>query len=128
MIPQINDIVMCRVTKMTTFLVRLDLISVNGIPLPASVLYQGVIKREDVRKVEIDSVVMYNCFRPTDIVRAHVVSLGSNQSYNLSTSNDDEGVILATSSAGYPMVPISWQEMKCPQTGAIENRKVAKII
>lgn len=27
---------------------------------------------------------------------------------------------------GVPMVPISWQEMQCPQTKAIEKRKVAK--
>lgn len=29
--------------------------------------------------------------------------------------------------AGVPMVPISWQEMQCPQTQAVENRKVAKL-
>ena len=29
--------------------------------------------------------------------------------------------------AGVPMVPISWQEMQCPQTKAVENRKVAKL-
>lgn len=29
--------------------------------------------------------------------------------------------------AGVPMVPISWQEMQCPQTKAVENRKVAKV-
>jgi exosome complex RNA-binding protein Csl4 len=25
------------------------------------------------------------------------------------------------------MVPVSWQEMQCPQTKAIEHRKVAKL-
>lgn len=29
--------------------------------------------------------------------------------------------------AGVPMVPVSWQEMQCPQTKAVENRKVAKL-
>lgn len=29
--------------------------------------------------------------------------------------------------AGVPMVPISWQEMQCPQTKAVEHRKVAKL-
>lgn len=27
---------------------------------------------------------------------------------------------------GVPMVPVSWQEMQCPQTKAVEKRKVAK--
>jgi hypothetical protein len=30
--------------------------------------------------------------------------------------------------AGAPMVPISWQEMQCPKTSAVENRKVAKVV
>ena len=29
--------------------------------------------------------------------------------------------------AGAPMVPISWQEMQCPKTKAVEKRKVAKV-
>ena len=29
--------------------------------------------------------------------------------------------------AGHPMVPLSWQEMQCPQTKAVEKRKVAKV-
>lgn len=28
---------------------------------------------------------------------------------------------------GQPMVPISWQEMQCPETKALEKRKVAKV-
>lgn len=34
---------------------------------------------------------------------------------------------VACLSAGVPMVPVSWQEMQCPQTKAVENRKVAKL-
>ena len=29
--------------------------------------------------------------------------------------------------AGVPMVPVSWQEMRCPKTRAVERRKVAKL-
>lgn len=29
--------------------------------------------------------------------------------------------------AGAPMVPVSWQEMECPKTRAVEKRKVAKL-
>lgn len=34
---------------------------------------------------------------------------------------------LSRPAAGVPMVAISWQEMQCPQTKAVENRKVAKL-
>ena len=30
-------------------------------------------------------------------------------------------------SAGVPMLPVSWQEMRCPKTRAVEKRKVAKV-
>ena len=33
---------------------------------------------------------------------------------------------LFSSSTGVPMIPVSWQEMQCPQTKAVEKRKVAK--
>lgn len=34
---------------------------------------------------------------------------------------------LSLMAAGVPMVPLSWQEMQCPTTKAVENRKVAKL-
>ena len=30
--------------------------------------------------------------------------------------------------AGFPMLPLSWQEMQCPQTKVMEKRKVAKVL
>ena len=30
--------------------------------------------------------------------------------------------------AGQPMVPISWEEMQCPDTKGVEKRKVAKTL
>ncbi|WIA32780.1 hypothetical protein OEZ86_005964 [Tetradesmus obliquus] len=70
-------------------------------------------------------VVMYNCFRPGDIVRAKV--MGDARSYHLSTADNSLGVVRAKSLAGVAMVPVSWQEMQCPQTKAVERRKVAKV-
>ena len=29
--------------------------------------------------------------------------------------------------AGAPMVPLSWEEMQCPQSGELEKRKVARV-
>lgn len=98
-------------------------------------------------------VELLSCFRPGDLVRAVVLSVGDARSYYLSTAKNELGVIYAKSLAGgaplhctnlgcpttcdclvrhevligVPMVPISWQEMQCPSTKAIEKRKVAKV-
>ena len=38
------------------------------------------------------------------------------------------GVILAQSSVGEIMIPISWNEMMCPKTKEIQHRKVDKLL
>lgn len=87
----------------------------------------GSIRQRDVRAFDVDSVELYRCYRPGDLVRAQVLSLGDARSYFLSTARNDLGVVLATSAAGQPMIPINWETMQCPLTGAKEARKVAKI-
>ncbi len=119
-------------------------------------LFQGVIRSQDVRATNKDSVRMSECFRPGDIVRATVISLGDARSYYLSTASNELGVvyaIAASSSApdyillgddadagrrkssaaplrsrpeAVPLQPLNWAEMQDPSTGAIEKRKVAK--
>ncbi|CAO3627420.1 unnamed protein product [Cunninghamella blakesleeana] len=88
--------------------------------------FMGVIRTQDVRATEKDKVKIYNSFRPGDIVKAEVISLGDSRSYFLSTAKNELGVIFATSVAGETMIPISWQQMQCPKTKAIEYRKCAK--
>jgi len=71
---------------------------------------------------------MHESFRPGDIVRAKVVSMGTARSYELSTAENSLGVISALSdTAQAPLVSISWDQMKCPVTHIIEKRKVAKL-
>lgn len=103
--------------------------------------FQGIIRSQDVRMTDKDNVVLGQCFRPGDIVRATVISLGDARSYYLSTARNDLGVVHATSAPppegapsaragwtpyGRPMQPISWLEMADPVTGIAEKRKVAK--
>lgn len=45
-------------------------------------------------------VVMYDCFRPGDVVRAKVLSLGDARSYHLTTADNALGVVHAKSLAG----------------------------
>ncbi|KAJ7532577.1 hypothetical protein O6H91_13G010600 [Diphasiastrum complanatum] len=84
-------------------------------------------RQQDVRATEIDKVDMHASFRPGDIIRAEVLSLGDARAYYLSTAKNELGVVSAMSVAGATMVPISWQEMQCPLTNQTEPRKVAKV-
>eukprot|EP00455_Lapot_gusevi_P000405 TRINITY_DN10190_c0_g1_i1.p1 TRINITY_DN10190_c0_g1~~TRINITY_DN10190_c0_g1_i1.p1 ORF type:complete len:238 (-),score=20.48 TRINITY_DN10190_c0_g1_i1:19-651(-) len=125
-VPQIGDTVTAKVTKVNTRQAAVEILCVGAEPLKES--FPGKVRREDVRAFEVDAVEIYKSFRPGDIIRAQVISLGDSRSYYLSTAKNELGVILANSSAGYAMVPVSWQQMQCPVTNLVEFRKVAKII
>ncbi|EEP80118.1 hypothetical protein UREG_04960 [Uncinocarpus reesii 1704] len=91
---------------------------------------QALIRKEDVRAVEKDRVVVEESFRVGDIVRAVIVSVGDQVAYYASTAGNELGVVMARSSAdeggGNMMFPVSWKEMRDPATGKGEMRKVAK--
>ena len=88
----------------------------------------------DVRTTERDKVKMEELFRPGDVIRAEVISLGDAQAFYLSTAKVELGVLSALAppaagtSAADLMVPISWEEMICPKTLQRAKRKVAKPI
>lgn len=88
--------------------------------------FQGLLRREDVRAVEKDRVVMDEMFRVGDIIRGIVISLGDQSFYYLSTARNDLGVVLARSAGGDMMFPASWREMRDCVTGVGEARKVAR--
>lgn len=70
---------------------------------------------------------MSSSYRPGDIIRAVVISLGDGTNYYLSTARNDLGVVFATNElSGEPMFPVDWRTMKCPITGSTEERKCAK--
>lgn len=88
--------------------------------------FQAIIRKEDVRAVEKDRVIMEDMFRVGDIVRAYVISVGDQSSYYCSTARNELGVVMARSEGGNMMFPVSWKEMRDPITGVGEARKVAK--
>ncbi|KAI8822326.1 hypothetical protein BJ741DRAFT_635791 [Chytriomyces cf. hyalinus JEL632] len=123
-IPEVSSIVTGKVLRVNPRMATLSIMVVGETPCADN--FQGVIRVQDVRATERDKVQIYNSFRPGDIVRAEVISLGDSRSYYLSTAKNELGVILATSPAGATMIPISWEEMVCPKTKVVENRKCAK--
>jgi len=50
-----------------------------------------------VRATEVDKVELIACFRPGDLVRAAVLSLGDSRSYLLTTARNELGVVAAKS-------------------------------
>ncbi|XXG90700.1 hypothetical protein AAC387_Pa12g2404 [Persea americana] len=123
-VPEPGSIVIARVTKVMPRMASADIMCVG--PKSVREKFTGTIRQQDVRATEIDKVDMHLSFRPGDIVRALVLSLGDARAYFLSTAKNELGVVSAESIAGATMVPISWTEMQCPLTGQIEKRKVAK--
>ncbi|ONK63896.1 uncharacterized protein A4U43_C07F20040 [Asparagus officinalis] len=125
-VPEPGSIVIARVTKVMGRMASADIMCVGSKSVREK--FTGTIRQQDVRATEIDKVDMYQSFRPGDIVRALVLSLGDARAYYLSTAKNELGVVSAQSITGGTMIPISWTEMQCPLTGQIEQRKVAKVI
>lgn len=139
MLPAVGSYVTCRVHRVTARDARCEILMIH-VPTPATAenLYAtestivlptpltGQLRQRDVRRHDIDNVVMINCFRPTDIIRARVIALGDTRSYFLSTVGNECGVLLAYSAVGVAMLPVSWELMQCPVTAVKQQRKVAK--
>ena len=125
LLPEIGATVIARVTKVSQRSAHTELLAQQDHPFIS--LFKGTIRQQDVRRTEIDKVDIYRCFAPGDLVRARILSLGDRHSYFLTTADNSFGVVEALSTAGAPMVPVSWQEMQCTQTGTREFRKVAKV-
>ncbi|KAK6071785.1 exosome component EXOSC1/CSL4 [Seiridium cupressi] len=123
-LPEVGNVVLCRVTRIQPRQATVAILVVGETVLEAE--WQGVIRVQDVRATEKDRVKIYESFRPGDIVRAQVISLGDQANYYLSTASNELGVIMATSEAGNTMFPVSWKEYRDAETGLSESRKVAK--
>ena len=123
--PRLNSIVTARITNTNPKFCRSEIIAVESKFLLQP--FHGIIRSEDVRATEKDSVDLYKSYRPGDIVCARVIALGDAQSYVLSTAENELGVVHAVGEAGVAMVPISWCQMQCPETGKLVYRKVAKV-
>ncbi|TDZ17764.1 Exosome complex component CSL4 [Colletotrichum sidae] len=123
-LPDVGNVVLCRVVRLMPKQAIVTIQQVGETVLQTE--WQGVIRSQDVRATEKDKVKIYESFKPGDVVRAQVISLGDQANYYLSTASNELGVIMATSEAGNDMVPVSWKEYKDPETGIGEPRKVAK--
>ncbi|KAK7533523.1 hypothetical protein IWX49DRAFT_594498 [Phyllosticta citricarpa] len=123
-LPEVDSVVLARVTRMTPRQVTVEILVVGETVCRDG--FQGIIRKDDIRATEKDRVKVGECFRVGDIVRGIVISLGDQSNYYLSTASNEYGVIMAKSEAENQMYPISWKEFRDPRTGLTESRKVAK--
>lgn len=124
----VGSAVLCKVLRITPLAAYVDILLADGAPLAQP--FSGLIRKENVREQEVDKVRMDECFKPGDTVLARVESLGDARSYYLSTASPELGVLAGRSDAGFPLVPVSWEEMReerggREEDGARERRKVA---
>jgi len=126
--------VMGRITKVAASQATLEILALEGVgrmiptTLDASSLNEGMISRDEAVKAGAATILeIHECFQPKDIVLAKVLSLGDARRYYLTTAEPELGVLHAICYVSQqPMIPISWQEMECPDTGLREPRKCAK--
>lgn len=125
-IPEVGDIVIAKIIKITQRFAQAEIICINDKPLLHCCI--GIIRSQDVRELDTGDVKIWKCYRPGDIVKGSIISLGNQSDFYLSTAAPQFGVISATSSLGHTMKPIAWNKMQCLTTKVIESRKVAKVI
>lgn len=104
----VGDRVICKVLRIMTNQVNVEIICVGDKDLRQSA--PAIIRKEDTRLTDTDKVIMHECFRPGDLVKAAVISLGDQRQYFLSTADVEFGVTIARhESTGRIMTPCSWK-------------------
>ncbi len=89
----VNSLVIGRVTKIKEDQVLLQILQVQEHKVQG--MLEGVIRKNNIIEKESDSLKIEECFLPEDIVRAKVISLGSDKRVLLSTHESNCGVIFA---------------------------------
>lgn len=124
---RVGQLVVGKVLRITPQNALVEIQVAEGVGPLESTIPEGAIRMEDVRGGASEQVKLWDCFQPNDLVVARIHSLGDARRYFLTTAETQLGVLKATSkTSGLPMVPLSWNEMACPETGAKERRKCAK--
>jgi exosome complex RNA-binding protein Csl4 len=73
-VPAVGDSVTCKVTKINSRLAMVDILCINTEKGPKLLQesFPGTIRSRDIRQFDVDTVDVYESFRPGDIVHAEV--------------------------------------------------------
>jgi exosome complex component CSL4 len=119
----VGSTVLCKVLRLTKLAAHVEILVAEGRPLASP--FSGIIRKENVRTGEVDSVRMEEAFAPGDLVQAAVASLGDSRSYFLTTAAAELGVVAAKGEAGETLTAVSYDKM-ADGAGNTEKRKVAR--
>lgn len=124
-VPMVGDEVMGKITRVNAQSAIVDIQCLGDTTLQAD--SQGVIRLEDVFPAEVDSqaVQMLNCYRPGDVVKARIVSLGDSRQYFLSTAEVGLGVCWTRNENGDVMLPVAWDTVESKDSKTSQNRKTS---
>jgi len=123
-VPQVDDEVLCRATRVSPKSSSVDILACNDISLSGR--FNAVIRQQDAVPSEPDKADLSACFRPGDVIRAEVVSVGDARAFYCSTAKPHLGVIFARHTQTHQrMYATDVSSMACCSSGLIEHRKVA---
>lgn len=69
--------------------------------------FEGIIKREHMRRINIDKIQTENICEPGDIIIARIKSLSETKKILLTIEDDDLGVIMSKDSQNNLLIPIN---------------------
>mmetsp|Transcript_30855 Transcript_30855/g.73314 ORF Transcript_30855/g.73314 Transcript_30855/m.73314 type:complete len:194 (+) Transcript_30855:212-793(+) len=122
LVPTPTSIVIGKVLSINSKQAKVHILTVDGSPCIQP--FPAVIRSQDVRSTNLDTVKIAESFRPGDLVRACVISLGDQRSYFLSTARRDLGVVHATV-GGEQLAVVDGDNLISPTTRETKRRKVA---
>lgn len=134
--PQIGNIIVGTVTKVTSRYIGVEIRVVERAGSTGAIFleepWKGTLRSQDIwpaEEKEAPLTQLYLASRPGDLIRAKIIGVGDTSAgFLISTAIGEEyGVVFAKCAAsGLPMLPLSWNEMICPQSGIKESRKPAR--
>ena len=121
--PSFGDEVYTKVVKVTKNVAVVEIVATKEKILRKPI--SAFIKAENVKQ-DFKDFEMSDCFRPTDIVLASIISVDSSNAVYLSTQNEKHGVVFAKCEISKQlMMPKSLSEMLSFVIKRTEKRKVA---
>jgi exosome complex component CSL4 len=119
-IPKVGALIIGEITGVQSSMANIRIIKVGNRFISSN--FSGIIHISDVSFKYTENI--FDAFKVGDLVRAKVIS-DKNQTFHLSTKEDNLGVILANCSYCGGILSLKRNELRCEECGHIEGRKVA---
>ncbi len=123
---KLGDVVLAKVRKLNEASAKVEILAINDKPVGHH--FEGIIKRENMRKVNIDNIRVDEMCCPHDVVVCRVKSMNESKNILLTIEDDELGVVLSKSENFNILVPISRERMQSPVSKKVYPKKVACLV